>query len=90
MITKSCFILAGVGFLLLSGCAQGDASSQPSTASTSVQKEEATVIKGAKTAAHFVVGKVVGTPAKVAMAAGSVVQKIAKNEDAGGDPASNP
>lgn len=82
IIMKVHYVLSGIVLLFLSACAQTESSSVTTASVTeTVKKEEAVAEKGAKTAAHFVVGKVVGTPAKVAMAAGTVVQKLAKKEE---------
>ncbi len=72
--------LAVLGFSIgLIGCAQtgSDASASADTSSGTTQKVE----KGAEAAARFAVGHVLGTPAKVAMAASTVAGKVAKKAE---------
>ncbi|HRJ70754.1 MAG TPA: hypothetical protein PLS03_00935 [Terrimicrobiaceae bacterium] len=69
MPIKSSFLVAGATLLLVCGCAN---STNPSSADT-----PPVAVKGAETAARVVVGRVVGTPAKVAMAAGRAAEVVA-------------
>lgn len=63
---------------LLTGCSQTEENTPQSSAATDTNSTEATLEKGAKTAARVVVGQVVGTPAKVAMAATSAAEFVEK------------
>lgn len=68
-------ILASGLLLLLPGCAQNTTTQTAAAPETTpVEKAE----QGAKAAARFAVGQVVGTPAKIAMAAGTVAGTVEK------------
>ncbi len=70
MLNKSSFFLAGATLLLACGCANN---SSPANAGSPPP-----AVKGAEVAARVVVGQVVGTPAKVAMAAGRAAEVVAE------------
>ena len=70
MSIKRPLFLATITAALMSGCAQN--------ASTDETTSPPPVVRGAETAARVVVGQVVGTPAKVAMAAGAAAKVVAK------------
>lgn len=70
ILQYSSLLLLGGAFAFLSGCAQNDTPQEPQSTTQKVEK-------GAETAAKFAVGHVVGTPAKVAMAATTVAGKVA-------------
>lgn len=79
-ILKLFLPLVVFGFsIVLPGCAQtgSDVSTSSDTSSGTTQKVE----KGAEAAARFAVGHVLGTPAKVAMAASTVAGKVAKKAE---------
>lgn len=75
-----------VSLLPLAGCAQKQASDTAAASEESqTDKVEELATKGATGAARFVVGKVVGTPAKVAMAAGQVSRKVLQRDSESND-----
>lgn len=70
MQTKFSFLLAGAALLLVCGCVNNS--------STATADSPPPAVKGAEVAARVVVGQVVGTPAKVAMAAGRAAEVVAE------------
>jgi len=67
--------------MLIGGCSQFGAGSSSTAATPDEGAETPAVSQGVKTAARVVVGQVVGTPARVAMAAERVVEVAADKVD---------
>lgn len=66
------YLCLAVSFaMFLSACSQNNASQSASSEST-----EPPVVKGAETAARFVVGRVTGPPVRAAMVANQVAHKV--------------
>ncbi len=76
----ACFVLS------LAACSQNNA---PQSASSGASTEPP-VVKGAETAARFVVGKVTGPPVRVAMAANQVAHKVVDKVEGNPTPTPNP